>query len=220
MSQHSYSRPLQRRITDFGADSAFGGVNRKLKEHDGIEVPLSGIRAITLTHAKALKAKQVEQLCCVEATPKACVISQTDGSMVPIVKLGVEGCQDKRKHKALYYRKARLTLAHEQGSATPVFSATLGGVKETGRHVLHCVKAVGTNQATKVHCIRDGAVRIANQMEEQFGAKARYLIDFYHVGEYLSAAAPTCAKDKASTGLTEQKALLKASQAEDVLLNL
>lgn len=219
VSQHSYSLPLQRRITDFGADSAFGSVNQKLKEHYGIEVPVSGIRVITLRHAKALKAKQAQQLCCLEASPKACVISETDGSMVPIVKLGA-GCKDRRKQKVLFYREARLTLAHEQGSASPVFSATLGDVKETGRHVLHCVKAVGANHATKVHCVGDGAVWIAHQIEEQFGAKGRYLVDFYHVCEYLSAAAPSCARDKACTWLAEQKDLLKASQAEDVLLNL
>jgi hypothetical protein len=35
-----YSTPLQRVITDFGADHPFGGINQKLKEHYGIEVPV------------------------------------------------------------------------------------------------------------------------------------------------------------------------------------
>ena len=42
-----YSLGLQRAITDFGADKAFGKVPKKLKEHYGIEVPESMAREIT-----------------------------------------------------------------------------------------------------------------------------------------------------------------------------
>ena len=38
ITSHSYSTPLQRVITDFGADHAFGQVSKKLHEHYGIEV--------------------------------------------------------------------------------------------------------------------------------------------------------------------------------------
>ena len=31
--------PLQKMITDFGADEPFNKINQKLKEHYGIEVP-------------------------------------------------------------------------------------------------------------------------------------------------------------------------------------
>ena len=39
VSPRSYSRYLQGVICDFGADHAFGIVNKQLKEHDGITVP-------------------------------------------------------------------------------------------------------------------------------------------------------------------------------------
>ena len=214
---------LQRKITDFGSDTAFGRVNEKLKEHYGITVPENGIRTTTLHHASQVKTLQDNQLGKIESPAKACVISETDGSMVPIVKTRdvIENEKiDRRKGKSLIYREARLTLAHEKGSVTPVFSATFGDVKETGEHVLHCVKAVGVNEKTEVHCVGDGATWIANQMEEQFGSNAVYLIDFYHLCEYLSAAAPSCSPNNEKSWLDEQKALLKASLWPQVLLAL
>jgi hypothetical protein len=196
VSPRGYSIPLQRRITDFGADMAFRQVNKKLQEHYGITVPENGISTTTLHHAKEIKNLQEARLGKIEAPAKACVISEIDGSMIPIVKpkdVVANEKMDRRKGKELFYREARLTLAHEKGPVTPIFSATLGNTNEAGKHVLHCVKAVGKNEDTNIHCVGDGAVWIADQIEEQFGAKGTYLIDFYHLCEYLSAAASSCA---------------------------
>ena len=191
---------LQRKITDFGADTAFGRVNEKLKEHYGISVPGNGIRTTTLHHAKKIKILQDKQLGQIKSSAKQCIISETDGSMVPIVqqkeKIEAEN-NDRRKNKELIYREARLTLAHEKGSVTPVFSATMSDTTKTGQHILHCVKSVGMNKKTKIHCVGDGAVWIAEQVEKHFGANAVYLIDFYHLCEYLSAAAVSCAPNDA-----------------------
>lgn len=46
-----YSLPLQRVITDFGADVSFGRIPEKLPEHHGIDVPISSAQGITQTHA-------------------------------------------------------------------------------------------------------------------------------------------------------------------------
>lgn len=48
----SYSRPLQRAVTDFGADLSFGRGAEKMREHYGIEVPVRAIQKITKEHAK------------------------------------------------------------------------------------------------------------------------------------------------------------------------
>jgi hypothetical protein len=223
VSPRGYSLPLQRRISDFGADMAFRQVNKKLQEHYGITVPYSSIRLITLHHANQIKQRQEKQLGTLQSTPKAYIISETDGSMVPIVtpkKRAQNEKIDRRKRKVLSYREARLTLAHEQGVIKPIFSATLGDVKTTGQHVLHCVRAVGVNEKTSIHCVGDGAVWIADQMDKQFGSKATYLIDFYHLCEYLSAAASSCAPGQEKAWLKQQKELLKASCSSQVLLAL
>lgn len=214
-----YSTVLERAITDFGSEVAFGRVNDLLQEHYGITVPENGIRSITLKHAEAIKYFQDGRLGNITAAVQPCVISETDGSMVPIVRTQAEA-QDKRKGKELIYREARLTLAHAKGSVTPVFSATLGDVKTAGKHLSHCVIAAGANEQTKIHSVGDGAVWIADQIEKQFGSKATYLIDFYHLCEYLSVAASSCSQGKDKEWLETQKALLKKSRADEVLLAL
>src|SRR6516165_6032762 len=55
----------------------------------------------------------------------------------------------------------------------------------------------GFGATSHVHAVGDGAPWIVGQVEEHFGAQGSYLIDFYHVCEYLSAAAKAIAKDAA-----------------------
>ena len=52
------SKALQRAIVDFGADDPFAGASGKHKEHYGIDVPVSTIRAVTEKHGEAMWAKQ------------------------------------------------------------------------------------------------------------------------------------------------------------------
>ena len=173
-----------------------------------------------MRHAQLIKTWQTQRLGTIKGSAKDCVISETDGSMVPIVKTksGIDGKKtDRRKNKELMYREARLTMAHDKESVTPIFSATLGTVKEAGKHVLHCVTAVGANEKTKVHSVGDGAVWIADQIEKQFGSNATYLIDFYHLCEYLSAAAKTCAPNDEKAWLKQQKERLKESHIAEVM---
>jgi hypothetical protein len=216
---------LRRIISDFGADHAFGQVPKKLKEHYGISVPISAVRDITEHHAEeiyrrdttAFKQEQTAKL------PKEIVIAESDGSMVPIVEedqeeLKVRG--DRRKAKRCVYCEARLSLAREQGSITPIFAGTFGSVDKAGKQLLHCVEMVGIGKKTKVHCVGDGAQWIANQVEDKFGTNGNYLIDFYHLCEYLSAAAPTCAPGQEKRWLEMQKEQLKDNHAQAVLMEL
>lgn len=214
-----YSIPLQRRVSDFGADNAFAQVQIKLKEHYGIQLPNAAPRSITLKHASKIALQQSKNRGQQSGPAKSCVISETDGSMVPIVSIDVKQ-SDRRKKKMLHYREARLTLAHEKGSTTPIFSGTFKDTKIAGKHLADCVNRVGKNKKTHIHCVGDGAPWISNQVEEHFGDQATYLIDFYHVCEYLSAAASTCDEKNKKSWMDTQKELLKNSKAEEVIKNL
>src|ERR1700684_3072390 len=109
--------------------------------------------------------------------------------MIPIVTPD-ETQKDKRKGKTLSWREAKLCLAHPKGSRTPVYAGTIeGGVETAGRQLFACAVRCGFGATSHVHAVGDGAPWIVGQVEEQFGAQASYLIDFYHVCEYLSAAA-------------------------------
>lgn len=209
------SMPLQRVLVDFGAEHAFNQVHHHVKEHYGISLPESLPRRMTLKHARAMVEIQPQRT---SEPAKHCIISETDGSMVPIVSINqTQG--DKRKKKTVGYREARLSMAHEKGSVTPVFAATLKDVTTTGQRMAACIHRVGLGVDTYLHSLGDGAPWIAEQMDAHFGCQAHYLVDFYHVCEYLAQAAPTCSATPAPW-MEEQKQLLKSNQAEQVIETL
>jgi hypothetical protein len=112
ISCRGYSEPLPRRMTDFGADMAFGQVPAKLKEHYGIEVPSSAVRTITEAHASHIHAQEHFQPR-LPAQTVTWVIAETDGSMIPLVDTappqpgGAGG--DRRKTRQVRWQEARLS---------------------------------------------------------------------------------------------------------------
>ena len=56
------SLPLQRVMTDFGADHAFAPAAAKLKEHYGIEMPVSSVQRTTEHHAHCIYEQEVARV--------------------------------------------------------------------------------------------------------------------------------------------------------------
>src|SRR5712691_7479795 len=94
--------------------------------------------------------------------------------------------------------------------------SSLGGTSRMNReiHVRICeglgVKFPGPTR-------RDGAVWITEQMEAQFGTQAKYLVDFPHVCEYLSAAGEVIAGNNKPDWMEKQKDGLKDNRWKEVL---
>jgi Uncharacterised protein family (UPF0236) len=220
------SRPLQRAITDFAADQPFALARLKLREHYGFEIGESTIQRITLCHAQTLHAEAEVGLAS-QDFPAAGgrhkeIVAQTDGGMIPIVTPD-ERQKDKRKGKTLSWREAKLCLAHAKGSQTPVYAGTIeGGVETAGRQLFACALRAGFGATSKVHAVGDGAPWIVGQVEQHFGAQGSYLIDFYHVCEYLSAAAKAIVADDAARDawMEAQKDALKTGRLDSVLAAL
>ena len=213
------SRPLQRVIVDFAADQPFAQARAKLLEHYGFAIGESTIQRITFGHAQAMYQASREDFEFPEAPGLGKpIIVETDGGMVPIVEPGGDE-KDKRKGKTLSWREAKLSLAHAQGSRTPVYAGSIeGGVEEAGRQLLSCAVRAGFGANSRVHAIGDGAPWIVGQVEAQFGDQGRYLIDFYHVCEYLAAAAETIAPAGARKSWMEtHKEALKSGRLDIVL---
>jgi len=214
------SRPLQRAIVDFAADDPFARVALKLREHYGFEIGESTIQRIALGHARAI----FESGCSSPEFPKEPgrhkqIVAQIDGGMVPVVMPDATRT-DKRKGKTLSWREAKISLAHAKGSRTPVYGGGIeGGVEEAGRRLFACAVRAGFGAASRVHAVGDGAPWIVGQIEERFGEQGSYLIDFYHVCEYLSAAAKTIAPDAAAgkVWMETQKNALKTGRVDAVL---
>jgi hypothetical protein len=128
--------------------------------------------------------------------------------------------KDKRKGKTLSWREAKISLAHAKGSRTPVYGGGIeGGVEMAGQQLFARAVRAGFGTESRVHALGDGAPWIVGQIEDLFGEQGSYLIDFYHVCEYRSAAAKTIAPD-ASAGkarMEAQKDALKTERADAVL---
>lgn len=183
-----YSLGLQRVLTDFGADHSFAQAVAKVKEHYLIEVPISGARKQTQKHAAQMQTCEPASAS-LPAGGVAQVIAETDGCMIPIVKIAAKGPKDRRKRRQLDWQEARLSLAYKEGSLEKHYQATLQAVEVAGAQLLACARRAGAGQKSRIHCLGDGAAWIVRQVEERFGEQGRYLIDFYHVSEYLAKAA-------------------------------
>ena len=211
------SLPLQRVLADFGADHAFGRVPDKLRKHYGIDMPTSTARRTAECHAQRMFEQELARAIPAGAAKGGLFVGEMDGSMVPVVEVAA-GAADKRKGKALVWKEARLCLAHPLGGAAPVFGGHFaGGVEESGRQWARCAAKAGFGADSHLHAVGDGAPWIASQVEARFGAQGCYLVDFFHLCEYLGAAAPACAANDASAWLETQKDRLKANQAGAVL---
>jgi hypothetical protein len=144
-----------------------------------------------------------------------CVIVEMDGSMIPIVKTEATTetgeKQDRRKTRRIGWQEARLASARTSEQMVPIFGATLGSVDEAGKQLLASAIRVGVGQQTDVHGLGDGAPWIADQIQQRLGEPGRFLLDFYHLCDYLAAASSVCAPEQPQAWLEQQKQRLKCN---------
>ena len=197
---------------DFGAESSFHKSVERVKEHYGITVPVTGVREHTLRHGRTMvsipsfkEAKTAEQL-----------ITQMDGSMIPVMQ---RGCgDDGRKGKTVFWREVKLCCARPAGETRALYAATLGSAETAAWVWQEIAQAAGLKPKTRVHGIGDGAPWILEKFTDNFGRQGSYLVDFYHVSQYLAAAAPSqTAAAKQKHWLHRQQGRLLNNQAEKVL---
>jgi len=101
VSHRGCSQPLQRAVTDFGADVSFAQAAEKLREHYGVELAPETIRGIVVGHAQAMLEQQQAALPQWPDVPGvAQLVAEVDGGMVPIVVTDTEQA-DRRTGKSL-----------------------------------------------------------------------------------------------------------------------
>jgi hypothetical protein len=194
-----------------------------LKEHYRIEVPASAARLITQGHAQACLQRQ-ELSSDSHREGVRLLIAQMDGTNVPVVKIPEKSeknsIKDRRKLRQVGWREARLSLARRPESVTARYRATMGGVDEAGEQLEACFEEAGGGRRTSLHCVGDAAPWIINQVEQRFSSQASYLIDFFHVSEYLSEAAEELAGEKKCEWLKQQQEKMKENLASEVIESL
>lgn len=188
-----------------------------MREHYGVEVPVSGVRGQTLAHAKASGTVQHQA----PKSPAQVLVTEMDGTMLPIVTTTTGRGSDGRKGKELSWREARLCLARPLDAVDGVYGATFGTVQLAGILWRQVAEAAGLGPPTRVHGLGDGATWIVNTFHEQFGAGedsgAAYTLDFHHVSDYLAAAAKVATPQTNKQWLHQQQELLRQSKVNEVL---
>lgn len=216
----SYSLPLERVMTDFGSEESFAHAVERVKEHYGIEVPVSAVDSITKKHAERMFNTQEIHNEIPDNNGIDIIIVETDGTMVPIVDIDNSQSGDKRKTRRVRWKEARLCIVRVWDSVEPIFRATMGSVDDVGDLLLDAAIAAGMGSQTKIHGVGDGAVWIKNQFDRVFSKQATYLLDFYHVCEYLSAASKDASPSNSKIWYEKNKKRLKRNFHKAVFKSL
>jgi len=206
---------MERVLTDFGAEESFERAAARIKEHYRLEVPISAVRQVTLKHAARIQNLQPLK----PAQPVKTLITEMDGSMIPLVNPGKN--EDARKGKTVCWSEVRLCCARADGQSTRLYGATLGTLEPARACWYQTAEQAGLGEKTFVHGIGDGAPWIVEKFTDNFGSQGKYLIDFYHTSEYLAAAGRKIAGAKKSVSwLQKQKARLLMGQTKKILRTL
>lgn len=213
------SRRLDRVLTDFGSEHSFARAAGSVVEHYGFEIGVSAVRTATLAHAQRareqLAAHYQQSFRILPAQGAEHVIAQADGTMICTVESG-----PRKGKRPRQWKEMRLVAAQAKDRTTTVYGATFGNVAETGRRWGHCTRQAGWGLNSQIHAVGDGADWIRLQSQEVFGAQANFLCDFFHVSEYLGAAAPRCRPAQPDQWRRTQQKRLKRGDVEPVITAL
>jgi hypothetical protein len=209
-----YSKRLQRVAVDFGAEHSFGKAAERVREHYGIDVSVEAIRQQTVRHGRS-----ISQLAGESMAPAKTLIVQMDGTMIPVMEPGSGA--DGRKGKQLLWREARLCLARPSNHAQALYGTTLGTAEAASWLWREVALKAGLSKKTYVHGLGDGAPWIVDKFRDNFGSQGSYLLDFYHVSEYLAqAATKIVGGDKQREWTRRQQSRLLDNQSSKVLRSL
>lgn len=216
LRHRGWSRRLQRLACDLGVEEAFAPAAQRLHEHHGVTLAASGVRRHTLRHAHAIGARETHAVPVrvLPSTGAAGLLVEADGTMLPCVEFSA-GPGDRRQHRTRQWHEGRLLAAREVGSAQTHYAVSFGDVEQAGCQWTWAAAQAGWAGPTHVHAVSDGAEWIERQHRTHFGRHGTYLVDFFHVCEYLAAAVPN-----QPAWLEAQKQRLRTNQLAAVLAEL
>jgi uncharacterized protein UPF0236 len=213
------SRRLERVLTDFGCEHSFARAAESVWEHYGFEIGATAVRTATLTHARRANEKlekEYEQpFRVLPAIGAQHVIAEADGTLIRTVAPGPRKSKRPREWKEM-----RLVAAQAKDSVTTVYAATFGSVTEAGRRWGHCTREAGWGLNSAIHAVGDGAGWIWLQSREVFREQGSFLCDFYHVSEYLGAAAHRCRESSPNQWRRTQQKRLRRGAVQKVIETL
>lgn len=220
IKSRGYTRKMQRVLVDFGCEHSFEQASRRVQEHYGIEVSSTRIRTTCLKHGqRAMEQEQAQREKSFRELPAhgaQTLVAQADGSMVCTVEENLPRSAKRPRQ----YKEIRVVAVADPQKATPRYQAGFTSVEQTGRKWGHCAREAGWGLNTSIHAVSDGACWIQLQSRETFGDQASFLVDFYHLSEYLAEAAPKCRSKHPKLWLRTQQNRLKKNQSHKILTQL
>jgi hypothetical protein len=206
-------------LTDFGCEQAFARAAESVREHYGFEMGASAVRAATLEHAQRARAKleqEYEQSFRVlPAVGAEHVIAEVDGTMICTVPPG-----SRKGKRPREWKEMRLAAAQAKDSARTLYAATFGSVAQAGRRWGHGARQAGWGLNSRIHAVGEGAEWIQLQCQEIFQRQGHFLCDFYHVSQYLGAAAMSCQPSQPDRWRRTQQKRLRGGAVPKVLAEL
>lgn len=210
------SRRLERVLTDFGCEHSFTRAAQSVLEHYGFEIGASAVRTATLTHARRAQEQLQEQyqepFRVLPTVGEAHVIAEADGTMICTVEPG-----PRKGKRPRHWKEMRLVAAQAKDSSTTIYGATFGTVEDTGRRWGHCARQAGWGLNSQIHSLGDGAEWIQLRSQEVFQKQGVFLCDFFHVSEYLGAAAPSCRSSQPDAWRRTQQQRLRRGAVQKVI---
>lgn len=218
VSARGCSRALRRAAVDFAADEAFAAAAQKLREHYGIDVPVSRVRQECLQQARAVPPTPTH-VPTLAAHGAAAIVTAADGTMIPVVEFApAEPTLDRRCQRQVRWQEMRLVAAQAQGEVRTHYAAGFAEPAEVGVSWTHVARQAGWASRTFIHGVGDGAEWIAEQFRQHFGAHGRYTLDLYHVCDYLAAAAPDASQAAAFVATAREH--LRHNRSAEVIAEL
>lgn len=207
---------LEKAIVAFGMEFPYEQCVEQLESHYGISVSKSTIRSIVNQHCSAISGQSEELVRTLPQAGEPLITVEADGSMLPIAVF--EPGPDKRKAKKVQWHEFKLCAARAQGSQSTRYGGDFCRSEDFAAIWERCALGAGWGALSKFHGVGDGAQWIEKTFAGSFGAQGSYLLDFFHLCEYLAEAGKSAEVDDG--WLTRQKGLLKQSRADEVLAEL
>jgi hypothetical protein len=208
---------MRRVITEFASEVPFEQAATRIKEHYAVEVPRERVRRVCLAEAKRAASMKPEKVRTLKGDGADWIVAEADGTMLPIVETDTapQGA-DKRKYRKVRWVETRLLAARKLGSITTHYQATSDDVNKAGELWSVAAARAGWGTKTRIHVVSDGAPWIEQQSQRQFGRQSRYLVDLYHVCDYLAAVN----EQNPDYSLARQKKMLLEGHSRELVQEL
>lgn len=124
--------------------------------------------------------------------------------------------KDSRKARTTSWKEVKLSFARGKDKTNRFYAGGICTTEEAGQKMVECALLAGMKEGSYVHAVGDGAPWISEQVKLKFCNRSGYLIDFFHLCEYLSEAAIWCDVFEPKKWLEGSKEKLKTGKHKEV----